>query len=112
VAGYLMIFFDPLVFFKVSFQLSFASMAGIVAVSGLDGYSKIKSIKKLPIFGELFLQTLFAQIATMPLIIFYFGRYNLLSPLINAAVLWTVPIIMVFSAVAGIVGFLRQVLVR
>lgn len=48
--------------------------------------------------------TLSAQIGVAPILFVTFGQFNILSPIINALVLWTVPFIMIIGASAGIVG--------
>ena len=46
--------------------------------------------------------TLAAQAMTTPLILHHFGNLSVISPLVNAALLWTVPLIMQITA-AGLV---------
>ncbi len=47
-----------------------------------------------------------AQIGVAPIIFVTFGQFNLLSPIINALVIWTVPYIMVLGALGGILGLI------
>ena len=47
-----------------------------------------------------------AQIGVAPILFVTFGYFNILSPVINALVLWTIPGIMIIGAVAGLVGIL------
>lgn len=48
--------------------------------------------------------TVAAQIGVTPILLFSFGSFNILSPLINAVILWTVPPIMIIGGVAAVVG--------
>ncbi len=48
--------------------------------------------------------TLAAQILVAPLLILFFGRFNILSPITNALVLWTVPLVTTMGMLAGVVG--------
>ena len=48
--------------------------------------------------------SLAAQIGVAPILFVTFGQFNILSPLINALVLWTVPYIMILGSVGGVVG--------
>lgn len=48
--------------------------------------------------------TLAAQIGVAPVLYAAFGQFNLLSPLINALVIWTIPIITIVGMIAGLVG--------
>jgi hypothetical protein len=50
--------------------------------------------------------TIAAQIGVAPIIWATFGQFNLLSPLINAAVLWTIPLITIIGMVAGIISLI------
>src|SRR3989338_2694609 len=87
------------------FELSFLATLGLVLFE-----SKIRS--KLDIFPRIFKEslsaTLSAQIAVSPLLLFVFGYLNLLSPLINVLILWTVPAIMIIGAIGGIVGVIFE----
>ena len=46
--------------------------------------------------------SLAAQIGVTPILFVTFGYFNILSPIINALVLWAVPLIMIFGAIGGI----------
>jgi len=47
--------------------------------------------------------TLAAQVATLPIILHYFGVSSIITPLTNLAVLWTVPLILQMTVVASVV---------
>lgn len=87
-AAAIMLLVSPLILFDIGFQLSFTATAGILLLSPI-------------LKGKT---TLAAQIATLPILLANFGQVSWLSPLINALVLPTVPLIMslgVLTVVAG-----------
>ena len=50
--------------------------------------------------------TLAAQIGTLPIMLGTFGNYGVLSILVNALVLWTVPVVMTAGSLAVLAGFI------
>lgn len=58
------------------------------------------------IFREGLSTSLAAQIGVAPIIFVTFGQYSLMSPLVNAAVLWTVAPIMAIGALGGLLGLI------
>jgi competence protein ComEC len=105
-SGYLLLLWQPNFLFDVGFQLSFMATLGIVFVKPLlDGV-----LNRLGKFGELggetITTTLAAQLGTLPILLGVFGQFGLLSVLVNALVLWTVPFVMVFGSLAAIFGLL------
>ncbi|MEK7112411.1 MAG: ComEC/Rec2 family competence protein, partial [Patescibacteria group bacterium] len=56
--------------------------------------------------------SLAAQIGVSPILFVTFGQFNLLSPVANALVLWTVPLIMAISGVAGLLSLIIPGLAR
>ena len=110
----LMLFYSPFLFTDVGFQLSFLATAGLVYIS-----PKIKSITGITsttgitgrLMGNVFRSENFASsisslLATLPILIINFGQINILSPLINFVVLWTIPTILKTGMLIGIVGIL------
>lgn len=53
-----------------------------------------------------------AQIGVSPIIYATFGQFNLLSPLVNGLVLWTIPYITVVGILAGTLGLFWDVIGR
>lgn len=53
--------------------------------------------------------SLAAQIGVAPIIFATFGQFNILSPIINAIILWTIPYMMIIGAVGGILGMIIPV---
>jgi competence protein ComEC len=66
----------------------------------------------LPVFGDNLASTLAAQTLTLPIMVFNFGSYNSLSPLVNALVLWTIQWVMIIGALGGILGLINLELGR
>jgi|GEM_PF-1022152 len=87
----ILIFFNPLVYKTVSFQLSFISTLGLICFSSY--FEKI--FKNLPesLRSEL-APTLSATISTMPIILWNFGQISIISVLVNMLVLPVIPVIM------------------
>src|SRR3989338_8937722 len=89
IAIFLMVFFDPRILIKAGFQLSVAATLGIILLDPV--------FKKLGknIFFEDLRTTLSAQIATVPILLFYFSTYSPISIIANLLILWVVPPLMI-----------------
>lgn len=99
ITAYLMLFWKPALLSDVGFQLSFFSTLGILLIKPLFTVVEAR-------FGFLedITTTIAAQIATLPILLLTFGQYGLLSVLVNALVLWTIPPLMILGSVAAISG--------
>jgi competence protein ComEC len=104
-----LIFLKPVWINDMGFWLSVLATASIVIF-----YPKIKKIFVfLPkIVREDWSTTLSAQIGVVPLLYYNFGQFNILSPFINVAVLWTVVPITLIGMISGIIGTIYQPLGR
>jgi competence protein ComEC len=96
-SGYVLLFWQPNFLFDVGFQLSFMATVGIML---------LKPLIPVPdnFVTESLTTTLAAQLGTLPILLGVFGQVGLLSILVNALVLWTIPLLMIFGSVAAIVG--------
>lgn len=95
----LMLLMNPFVLiWDAGFQLSFLSTLGLIYISPILNNFGIENIKSnfLYIVAESLTTTLSAIIATLPLILFQFGRLSLIAPLANILILWIVPFLMLF----------------
>jgi competence protein ComEC len=97
----LMLVYNPDWVTDIGFILSFVSTGSLMLFE--------KRIRKwLKIVPEVLkegLSTSFAaQIGVAPILFVTFGQFNILSPIINALVLWTVPYIMILGSIGGVVG--------
>lgn len=108
-AAVLMILLNPFVLiFDVGFQLSFLAFSGLIYLSPVVETLLNKFLTPhLPSFvsGTL-IETLAAQIAVLPLILFYFGRFSIIAPLSNLVILWLIPLAMLLSFLVGILGLI------
>lgn len=110
VAGAIMLLNTPLILFDVGFQLSYSATLGLLYLgkhiekSGnkiFEFFSFQSGIKSF--LAEYLYPTIAATIATLPVIIYHFGRVSMISPLVNVLILPLIPIVMGMSA--GVIGF-------
>jgi len=85
------------------FILSFVATASLLLFQ-----KKIENkLPRLPkIVKEDFSTSLAAQIGVAPILYATFGQFNIFSPFINAAILWTIAPITIIGMVAGIVSYI------
>lgn len=108
-SAFLMLIIWPSWLTDVGFLLSFFATAGILVLQKPIH----KRIFLVPaFFREDFSTTLAAQIAVSPILFFVFGKVNILSPLSNLFVLWTVPVITILGMVAGFLSLMSFALGR
>ncbi len=85
---------------ELSFQLSFLATLGLILVFPiLDRVVPGQSFLRTD-----FLTTISAQILVWPLLAYRFGTVSVLSPVVNALVLWTVPIVTYIGLVTATIG--------
>ncbi len=99
-----MLFIWPYLLFDIGFQLSFLATLGILIVKPLLPFHSVQKAVLLPM--EDIRTTVAAQITTVPILLFSFGQYGMLSLLANAFTLWMVPILMVLGLVAAVASFI------
>jgi ComEC/Rec2-related protein len=96
IAALFMIFLNPLVLRDIGFQLSFLATGGII----LFRERIFSFFKFLPKFlSDDLATTLAAQSLVIPVLFYHFGSVSAISPVANAAVLWTIP----FATIAGFI---------
>lgn len=107
-ALFIMVLWNPFVLTDVGLQLSFLATAGLIHVSPF--------IKKFFLwapeaFGlrEALCMTISAQITSIPIIIYNFGRLSIISPFANLIVLPFIPFIMLFGFLAVISSFFAMI---
>ncbi|KKQ28253.1 MAG: Competence protein ComEC [Candidatus Magasanikbacteria bacterium GW2011_GWC2_37_14] len=71
-----------------------------------SGRMQVQDDKIISFLKDSFVSTLSAIIATLPLILYYFGRFSIVAPIVNILVLWLVPFLMFFSFVAVFLSFI------
>lgn len=105
-AAVVMILVNPKVLaFDAGFQLSFLATIGLVYLS-----PKLeKFFKWLPTVFELrasLVATLSAIILTTPLILFQFGRFSIIAPLVNILILPAIPVAMALGFITGLLALI------
>jgi len=99
--GLVMLLIKPSWISDLGFVLSFTATASLM----LFEKKAAKLFAKIPVFFREGLTTsLSAQIGVAPILYLAFGQFNILSPIINALILWTVAPIMIIGVAGGIVG--------
>jgi competence protein ComEC len=93
-AAGLLAFFEPKILFEIGFQLSLAATYGLirlapVIIHWLERFTLLPESAR-QIIGE----TLAATVITAPLLVYYFDRLSLVSPLSNLLVLPIMPLLM------------------
>ncbi|MCY4527601.1 MAG: DNA internalization-related competence protein ComEC/Rec2 [Chloroflexi bacterium] len=118
-AAAVMVAVSPNILWSVSFQLSFAAMAGIATLSGpisrrLEGLFGVSDAEdtasRLPIravTGAVGVSAA-AILATMPLTAFYFQQVSVVGLPTTLVTLPILPFALVFHALAGVVGLVVQ----
>lgn len=95
---------DPtLVWGDLGWYLSFISFAGVLILAPLL-HKFFWGDKKPGALREILIATIGAQIATFPLVVFFFGQYSLLALPANILILPFVPIAMLLSFIGGLSG--------
>ena len=111
---------SPHVLWSVSFQLSFAAMAGIAVLTEPIGLrlrpllriSTEETTNRSAIQGfsvDAVAMTVAAMVATIPLVAFYFHRVSLIGLPATVLVLPALPLVLVTQAATGVVGLLSTV---
>jgi competence protein ComEC len=102
VACLLMILMDPSIILSISFQLSIAASFGLIAIPPkIEGLME-RFFDNEWLMGLLkvgFVPTISAQIMTLPLIFYYFGRIAWWGFLSNVFVLPVIPVLMMIGVV-------------
>lgn len=110
VAVTLMALIKPSILVKdIGFQLSVAATYGLIVFSPVfEAMFKRRMIWRwLPTnIQEALVATLAAQVFTVPIILIYFGRLSLISPLVNVLIVPLVPLAMLAGFISLMVGWL------
>jgi ComEC/Rec2-related protein len=100
-----LLFISPLLLSDLGFQLSFLSTLGILLFSPF-----VTSLTGDKILLEDLATSWCAQVLSLPLILITFGKYNLLSLVVNMLVLWVVAPLMILGGLASILGTIVPVI--
>ncbi|MDP3941539.1 MAG: ComEC/Rec2 family competence protein, partial [bacterium] len=111
----LMLLISPSLLQDVGFLLSCFATLGIILFGQIapQGQFGIDPLQKregslLGSFRQDIQTTVAAQAGTLPILFAYFGQYNLLSIVVNALILWTIPILMTLGAAGAVVGLIYR----
>jgi len=85
----------------IGWYLSFFAFFGVLILAPL---LTLRLKLKLPLLGDIAIESLSAQIMTLPLIMFIFGRVSVVGLLANIIIVPLVPFAMLFSLIAGLAG--------
>ena len=98
---------NPQSLFTASFQLSFFATVGILYLYPKFNicFGKIKS-KYIKYFWDITCVTLSAQIALIPLLIFYFGKISVISFVLNLIIVPTIPLLIILFFIFYISTFI------
>ncbi|HVZ67198.1 MAG TPA: ComEC/Rec2 family competence protein [Patescibacteria group bacterium] len=103
-AAFLMLFVSPGLLTNIGFQLSFVATLGIILIDPV-----LKALGKNVIFEDA-RTTMAAQIATTPILLFYFGSYSPVSIISNLLIFWTIPPLMILGGAGGLLALVSPVL--
>jgi competence protein ComEC len=81
--------------------LSFAAFAGVMILAPI-ATAYFFGEEKVPFIGQLLIETISAQIATLPIMIMAFQQLSIIAPVANLLILPLIPFIMLLIAIAGI----------
>src|SRR3989344_4294571 len=103
--AFAMLFVKPDWLNDLGFLLSFAATLSLILFEPkVDRF-----FKKIPaIIRKDFSTSLAAQVGVVPILYFGFGQFNVLSPVINAMVVWTIVPITIIGMVGGILGLIFE----
>ncbi len=105
-AGAAMLFFNPyLLRYDTGFQLSFLAALGLIYLAPYFN-RWFAGLPNFLSFRTNLSATLSAQIMTLPIIFWEFGRVSLISTLANVLILPAIPTTMFFGFLAGLSGFI------
>ena len=93
----------------LGFWLSFCATASLMVF----GKAFERFCRKVPgLLREGLSTSLAAQIGVSPILYYMFGYVSIVSPLVNALVLWTIPYITIIGMVSGVLGVIIEPLGR
>lgn len=107
-SSFLMVLANPFILlYDVGFQLSFIAVTGMLYLGPII----IRFLSTFPeYFSKTLGETLGAQVAVLPLLLYYFGYASLVSPISNVIILALVPFAMLTSFILGLVQIFVPIL--
>lgn len=108
-ASGILIFFEPKIIFDVGFQLSVVATYAIMRIAPILIFA-IRKVRLNNGLKQIFSETTAATLMTAPLIVGYFERLSLLSPLANILVVPIIPITMAVGMIGSAVSLINNTL--
>ncbi len=110
-SAFFMLLFSPLDILDVGFQLSFLAFLGLLFLNKPleDVFSFLPEVLGT---RENLVTTLSAQVFVLPLLLYNFGRFSIVSPLSNLLILSLVPFLTIWGAFSALVSFVSAGLAR
>lgn len=109
---------NPYTLWDVGFQLSFAATLGLVLYAGPLGRAFERGLSRcisaerarqvVGLLNDNLVVTLAAQITTTPIILHYFGRLSLVTPVTNFFILPAQPAVMIWGGIATLLGLVAR----
>lgn len=87
----------------IGWELSFAAFAGVMILAPLMNAYFFGDKPEKPI-GRILVETIAAQVCTLPILLVAFGQISVIAPLANIIILPLVPLAMLLTFVAGLGG--------
>jgi len=106
-AAAIMLLINPFLFYDIGFQLSFLAATGINYLTPFFN-SKLKRIPKNGGIRNILAMTFAAQIFTLPLLLYHFGYFSLLSPVSNLLVVPLIPFVIGLGFLGIIIGLISS----
>lgn len=94
----------------IGWYLSFLAFFGVLVIAPLGVKILAKNKKELPLIPTVAIESFCAQLMTLPLIMFVFGKVSLVGFAANIVVVPLIPFAMLASFLAGIVGMFAPIL--
>jgi len=92
----------------ISWYLSFLAFFGILVLGPLIT-GKLYGTAKPPLVPQIIIESLCAEIMTIPLVLYIFGQVSFVSLLANMLVVALIPLAMLLSLIAGSAGMLAGI---
>lgn len=100
VAAYLMLWVTPSLLTSASFLLSFSAMTSQIFLSKFEAQMP----KRFNFIEANFWQSFLAIVFTLPIVLWFFGKFSLVSLLSNLLVLWTITPLMLLGGFVALSG--------
>jgi len=102
IAASVTVFVNPsYVWGDLGWLLSFAAFAGVMIIAPI-ATDYFFGEENVPFVGQILIETISAQIATLPIMIMAFQQLSVIAPAANLLVLPIIPLVMLLVALAGV----------